>query len=141
MPLSLNVEYRPIPGVTGYEAGSDGSIRSVDRLVVKRDGKGGVYRTRMASRTLKPWLAAGRYLYVELGQRGPKTSVHRLVCLAFHGLPPDGTEVAHIDGNSLNNAASNLAWVTHSENVKHQQLHGTAPDYRTLRWGRPCVAA
>ena len=36
----------------------------------------------------------------------------------------------------MNNAKNNLAWVTHSENEKHKQIHGTAPDYGTLRWGK-----
>ena len=137
----LNVEYRPIPGVIGYEAGSDGSVRSVGRLIVKRDGKGGTYTACLEAHILKPWLAGSGYHYVRLGQDGPQSSVHRFVCIAFHGLPPVGKEVAHLDGDGLNNAADNLAWVTHSENEKHKQAHGTAPDYGKLRWGRPCLAA
>jgi hypothetical protein len=51
--------------------------------------------------------------------------VHRLVCEAFHGPAPVGCEVALLDGNSRNNAAENLRWVTHRENVGHQVAHGT----------------
>jgi hypothetical protein len=46
-----------------------------------------------------------------------KSTVHRLVCTAFHGPPPDGkSQVAHWDGNKLNNNAENLRWVSHLEN-------------------------
>lgn len=133
-------EFRPIPGAPGYEAGSDGSIRSVERMIVKADGRGGSYLSRMKARLLKPWIAGYGYRYVQLGADGPKGAVHRFVCLAFHGMPQAGQEVAHLDGDCLNNAAENLAWVTHSENEKHKQAHGTAPDYGKLRWGRQCLA-
>lgn len=132
---SLQIEYRPIPDLPGYEAGNDGSIRSVDRVILKSDGRGRSYACRLQARVLKPWLAGFGYRYVQLGAEGPKSPVHRFVCMAFHGLPPVGMEVAHLDGNCLNNKPENLAWVTHSENEKHKQVHGTAPDYGTLRWG------
>jgi len=47
--------------------------------------------------------------------------VHRLVCQAFHGDPPSEkhTDVNHIDLDRTNNKASNLEWVTRSENIKH----------------------
>ena len=45
--------------------------------------------------------------------------VHRLVAEAFHGLGWDGAEVNHIDGVKTNNMASNLEWVTHSQNHIH----------------------
>ena len=137
----MQMEFRPIPGVTGYEASNNGNVRSVRRVITKRDGKGGLYTAQLEGRVLKPWIAGSGYLYVQLGLHGPKGPVHRFVCMAFHGAPPVGKEVAHLDGDCLNNAADNLAWVTHSENEKHKQMHGTAPDYGTLRWGRSCVAA
>jgi hypothetical protein len=44
--------------------------------------------------------------------------VHRLVCEAFHGPPPAAdSQVDHVDGDSLNNRADNLEWVTQRENV------------------------
>ena len=53
--------------------------------------------------------------------------VHRLVAMAFHGLPtPDRKEVNHIDGNKTNNIPENLEWVSRSENLRHyyHQLNG-----------------
>jgi hypothetical protein len=34
-------------------------------------------------------------------------------------------EVRHIDGDSMNNAAANLAWATHRENMLDRPSHGT----------------
>ncbi len=44
--------------------------------------------------------------------------VHRLVCIAFHGIKgyEQGLFVDHIDTNRANNKASNLRWVTPKEN-------------------------
>jgi hypothetical protein len=46
--------------------------------------------------------------------------VHRLVADAFMGRPLTSShQINHKDGDKLNNAASNLEWVTPSENQKH----------------------
>lgn len=53
--------------------------------------------------------------------------VHRLVCMAFHGMPPTPNhEVAHNDGNRLNNVPENLRWATRKENMHDKFLHGTS---------------
>jgi hypothetical protein len=52
--------------------------------------------------------------------------VHQLVALAFLGPKPSPHhEVAHLDGQRLNNHVSNLAWLLHRENERHKDLHGT----------------
>jgi len=64
--------------------------------------------------------------------------VHRLVCQAFHGTPPTPAhEVGHLNGVRLDNRAENLAWVTRSENNRHQVAHGTHVGSRNLPRGRP----
>ena len=46
--------------------------------------------------------------------------VHRLVAEAFvSGKTNDRCHVNHIDGNRSNNNATNLEWVTRSENMRH----------------------
>ena len=112
----LQEEWRAIPEFENYEASSLGRIRSLDHL--SSDGR------RISGRILKPWLAAGRYHYVSLGQ-AKKAGVHRLVCKAFHGVPPIEMEAAHRDGNSLNNSPDNLVWATRAENEQHKREHGT----------------
>lgn len=47
------------------------------------------------------------------------TPIHRLVARQFvDGFSP-GLTVNHKDGNKLNNAASNLEWISQIENIKH----------------------
>lgn len=60
------------------------------------------------------------YVYFYRGNR--VTSVHRAVCLAFHGLPPsDGhTQVDHINRVRHDNRAVNLRWVTPVENAANR---------------------
>lgn len=45
--------------------------------------------------------------------------VHKIVAKAFLGKAPKNKEVNHKDGNKLNNAVSNLEYITHGKNVKH----------------------
>lgn len=44
--------------------------------------------------------------------------VHRMVCMAFHGLPPQGKPVCiHLDEDAHNNCEDNLKWGTQKENL------------------------
>ena len=54
--------------------------------------------------------------------------VHVLVLSTFVGPRPDGMEVRHLDGNSLNNSLENLAWGTHKENTQDAFVHGSFPN-------------
>lgn len=60
--------------------------------------------------------------------------VHRLVALTFHVCPgdPKDYQVNHIDGNKLNNAATNLEWCTCSENTTHAYETGLRSDNRPV---------
>lgn len=50
---------------------------------------------------------------------------HRLVLEAFVGPRSPGEACRHMDGDPTNNALSNLAWGTYSENTQDQIRHGT----------------
>jgi hypothetical protein len=106
-----------------YEVSSLGRVRSVDQMITDKLG-----RTRKQyGRMKKTWVDSGGYRRVELAQDGVRfgPGVHRLMLLSFVGPPQPGQEVRHLDGDSLNNCLSNLAWGTHSENIKDMQAHGT----------------
>lgn len=80
-----------------------------------------------------PWKCGPKLLQPRVTEEGrervylARKDVHipRLMLLSFVGLPADGQECAHLDGNSRNNVLGNLAWVTHAENMSHQVAHGT----------------
>lgn len=120
--MATEIEWRDIPINDGYQANSLGEVWSKDRKIIKHNG-GTSYVAVLKGRKLKTWLA-GSYLQCSLGA-GQKISVHRAVCLAFHGMPEKGKEVAHKDGNSKNNCPDNLMWATHKENEQHKIQHGT----------------
>lgn len=100
---------KPIPDFPGYYADSRG-------FIVGKLGK-----------TLKGRPKPGGYLSVSLFHNGKKhwRTVHRLVCLTFHGEPEGHREAAHLDGDVTNNSASNLQWKTPRENNQDKNLHGT----------------
>lgn len=52
--------------------------------------------------------------------------IHELVAIAFLGPRPEGSEeIRHLDGDKLNNSASNLRWGTRRDNAADREAHGT----------------
>lgn len=74
----------------------------------------------------KPSISPDGYMYCSLAMNGKRKylRVHRLVAEAFIPNPDNKPYVNHIDGCKWNNCASNLEWVTHSENMKHADVTG-----------------
>lgn len=75
------------------------------------------------------------YVYVNLCLNGKQTCrrLSRIVATAFCKKQDGCNEVDHLDANKQNNAASNLQWVTHSENVKralYKESLYLAPQYK-----------
>ena len=58
------------------------------------------------------------------GYEGVTLALHRLIALTFHEIPgdPKSLVVHHIDGDTRNNVASNLEWLTQSENCRRISL-------------------
>ncbi len=108
-----------------YEVSDEGRIRSLPRVVC--DG------SHRAGRELRSHIASNGYAMVTLCRGGHEKSqtVHRIVAEAWCVRKNDTDEVCHNDGNRENNAASNLRWDTHRENMRDQVKHGS--NARVLR--------
>lgn len=65
-----------------------------------------------------------------------KHFVHTLVLEAFVSPRPPGLEALHRDGQGTNNAAGNLRWGTHAENVQDALRHGVHVAHPGSRNGR-----
>jgi hypothetical protein len=107
-------KWKPISGYAGHYWISDlGNVKSVAGLLTAIND-GNYCRVRLHKKT--------RVL----------ASIHRLVATAFCPKPKSKKvlEVNHKDGNKLNNAASNLEWVTKSRNGLHAYQLGLSKPTR-----------
>lgn len=115
---SDNEIWLPIPGLAYYEASDKGRIRSLPRVIVRRDGRRHTYTGTVLSAAPR----SNGYPMVSVRESGAKRHklAHRLVMLAFYGRPPvDKPYVNHKDGVRTNNAIENLEYVSPLENVRH----------------------
>ena len=112
--INMNeTQWKQIPGYPGYEASTDGNIRSIDR----KDTAG---RNRKGTQ-LKPATKANGYLMVSL-RKNDKTvgcNVSRLVAQTFLPNPKEKPEVRHINNVRADNTVTNLQWVTKEENTTY----------------------
>lgn len=125
--MTTNEEWRDVEVVPGYQVSSLGRMRSCSRTIPAVSRLGLAYERRIRGRLMTGWVNQHGYLQVTLSSRGARShqSVHILVATAFHGQRPPGMEACHRDGNSLNNAASNLRWGTPGQNKMDTVRHGT----------------
>jgi hypothetical protein len=77
--------------------------------------------------------------YEQIVYKSKGYKVHRLICFAFNKLEGkvnfsdyDELQVNHKDGNTLNNSADNLEWVTQSANIQHSYQTGLNKKVRTV---------
>ena len=137
--------WKAIPGYeTHYEASNNGRVRSKERVVF--DVKDGQKRRRVFKpRILSPNISAkhGRpSVMLSVQGETKRILVARLVCLAFHGLPPEGkTNVLHQNDDGMDNVPENLRWGTLKENAADMRRNlGYWPSYidgRSLRPRKP----
>lgn len=102
--------WKDIPGYEGkYQASTLGNVRSVEREIIRSDGK----KHRLKSRVLRHSANSG---YPHVNLEGKTHKVHSLVALTFLGNRPEKNDVRHKDGNKGNNRVDNLEYGTRSEN-------------------------
>jgi len=122
--LTDKEEWRDIEGYEGYyQVSCFGKIRSCDREVNRLEYKTKKWGKRKVLSQNKELQQSKKlnYKIVSLYKNGVGKSllVHRLVGKAFLSNSDNKPQINHKDGNKLNNHASNLEWVTMSENMLH----------------------
>lgn len=104
--------WKSVPSLPEYEASSLGRVRRVPYLASMPHGGLRSYGGRAH---FGVWSKDQlRYLLIF---RKKTYKVHRLVCEAFHGRPPAGSDTLHVDENPANNRPENLKWGTRKENL------------------------
>ncbi len=102
--------------IEGYEVSNLGRVRSIDRQIIRNNGRKQTFKGRI----LKPY-TKGLYDQVVLSVFGEYKTyyVHRLVALMFVPNPYNLPEINHLDENPKNNNAENLSWCSHIENLNY----------------------
>lgn len=114
-------EWRPVVGHDGYEVSNLGRVRSIDRVLIFKDGRSRIARGRI----LKSW-PNGNVGHQCVGLAGSRRAlVHILVLEAFVGPRPEGLVCCHNNGIPDDNRVENLRWDTYGENNKDLVRHGT----------------
>lgn len=112
--------WKPVKGYEGlYKVSNQGRVRSLDRVIkcVKNNKE---YERAVKGKILSlPDNVEYAIIHLWRDNKGENKLVHRLVAETFKGNPEGKPLVNHIDGDKHNNRASNLEWVTASENTQH----------------------
>lgn len=117
----------PIKGFEGfYEISNFGRVRSIDRVVYFKNGKGSRH---YIGKILKQKYHNG-YAYVNLNKNKKLLvlPIHRLVAEHFIENPNNLPVVNHLDGIKTNNFYWNLEWTTSLKNNLHAREHNLTND-------------
>lgn len=125
-------EWSDIPGYEGlYQVSRDGQVRRLPG-VVSRSNSG----LSINGRVMSPRIKNSGYLFISLSKGGQRKNayIHHLVAQVFIGDRPLKHDINHIDGNKLNNSASNLEYVTRTENMRHARELGLHDNRGEKQW-------
>lgn len=123
MTLWVGETWSPIPSLPGYEASSQGQVRSVARVIMRCNGRPKTVPGRLLTLRTEPETG---YRVLTIHSRTRR--VHALVLEAFRGPRPAGLEACHGNGDGSDNRLANLRWDTRSSNAYDRVRHGTHPD-------------
>lgn len=131
-------QWRDIPGYEGrYQVSDVGRVKAPERYVRFVSKTGNDARRLRAEKVMATQLQNSGYEIVHLlanAHSRKAFTVHRLVAAAFVPNPAALPEVNHRDGNKTNNRASNLEWVSRTDNKLHAVSMGLH------RQARPVIA-
>lgn len=103
-----------------YQVDENGSVRSLDRHIVRKDNE-----TRfMKGKILSPNIGTNGYYYVVLSKEGKTKTcyIHKLVGYNILTKPSTVCEIDHINGNKLDNRVVNLRWIDRHSNASKGSL-------------------
>ena len=94
------------------------TIKDYENYSITEDGK---VWSHFKNKFIKPHINNRGYLCIRLHnkEKSLKTSIHRLVAIAYVKNIYNKSQVNHINGNKSDNRIENLEWVTHEENQLH----------------------
>ena len=117
-------KWLPVVGFDGfYEVSSHGRVRSVERTVIRSNGRSHHVAARV--RALKTDPKGYRHVTLVRDNKMYSRTVHGLVLEAFIGPRPLRALACHWDRNPSNNHVENLRWGTDSDNQQDSLRHGT----------------
>lgn len=120
------------------EGSSFGRVRTVDKVVVDKNGR----KWPMYGRILAPHRVGCGYLQIRFNKDGEHVTrfIHRFIAECFIPNPDNLPEINHKDNNPLNNAPSNLEWCTHKYNIEYREKFGTPAKEAARMQMKPLIA-
>lgn len=127
--------WRTYPDYPFIEASNFGRVKTVDRIVIDKNGD----KRLIKGRVLKQYLTPNGYMQVAFGVNGKLVYllVHRVVASSHLPNPNNLPEVNHIDNDPTNNRLDNLEWCSREYNETYKKNFGTS---QAEIFGRPVFA-
>lgn len=113
------MEWKQVPGWEKYEVSRCGKIKGPRGNILKPVKDGNYLAVRMTRTHGEP--------------RRKAASVHRLVASLFCDNPHNFVVVDHVNGDKKDNRASNLRWVSRSENTRNAERCSTARGFTLIQ--------